>query len=130
MNIITYSVIICPKREFGQVDTMELPQFDRDAIFDLEGQTFIWDKVKANDDIEKHGISFEEAASVFVIDGAEEFEDEEHSDDEDRLIVIGLSKELRVLTVIHCWREDETIIRIISARKATKLEQQLWMRWQ
>ena len=57
---------------------------------------------------------------AFVI---EEFEDEEHSDDEERLIVIGLSKELRVLTVVHCWRENETVIRIISARKATKLEQ-------
>ena len=109
---------------------MENPQFGRDVYFELEGQTFIWDKVKAKENIEKHGISFEEAASVFIITGAEEFEDDEHSDDEERLIVIGLSRELRVLTVIHCWRENDTVIRIISARKATKLEQQLWMRWQ
>ena len=48
--------------------------------------------------------------------------------EEDRLIVVGLSRELRVLTVVHCWREDDTIIRIISARKATQLEQKLWKR--
>jgi uncharacterized DUF497 family protein len=104
------------------------PNNNLDVIYELEGQIFIWDKIKAEKNIEKHGISFEEAASVFIIEGAEEFEDEEHSDDEDRLIVIGLSKELRVLTVVHCWRENETVIRIISARKATKLEQKLWMR--
>ena len=101
---------------------------NRDVTYELEGQIFIWDKVKAESNKEKHGISFEEAATVFIIDGAEEFEDEEHSEDEERLIVIGLSKELRVLTVVHCWRENETVIRIISARKATKLEQKLWMR--
>jgi uncharacterized DUF497 family protein len=97
-----------------------------DVIYELEGQIFIWDNIKAKKNKEKHGISFEEAASVFIIEGAEEFEDEEHSDDEERLIVIGLSKELRILTVVHCWRENETVIRIISARKATKLEQKLW----
>jgi len=103
-------------------------QSERDVIYELEGQTFIWDKVKAQSNIDKHGISFEEASSVFLIDGAEEYEDDEHSGDEERLIVIGFSRDLRVLTVVHCWRENDTIIRIISARKATKLEQQLWMR--
>ena len=106
----------------------ENPGVERDVVFEIEGLLFVWDKVKAESNIAKHGISFEEAASVFTIDGAEEFEDEEHSDDEDRLIVIGLSRELRVLTVVHCWREDDTVIRIISARKATQLEQKLWKR--
>jgi len=101
---------------------------ERDVVYEIEGQCFVWDKIKAESNKTKHGISFEEAASVFIIDGAEEFEDEEHSENEDRLIVIGLSKELRVLTVIHCWRENNTVIRIISARKATKLEQKLWKR--
>ena len=101
---------------------------ERDVVYELQGQIFIWDKNKAESNKAKHGISFEEAASVFLIDGAEEFEDEEHSEDEERLIVIGLSLELRVLTVIHCWRENDTIIRIISARKATSLEQKLWKR--
>ena len=84
--------------------------------------------MKAETNKAKHGISFEEAASVFVIDGAEEFEDDEHSEDEDRFIVLGLSRELRVLMVVHCWREDGTAIRIISARRATQLEQKLWKR--
>ena len=101
---------------------------ERDAVYEIEGQLFVWDKIKAESNKAKHGISFEEAASVFIIDGAEEFEDDEHSDSEDRLIVIGLSRELRVLTVVHCWRENDTVIRIISARKATQLEQKLWKR--
>ena len=101
---------------------------ERDIMYELKGQLFVWDKIKAESNRAKHGISFEEAASVFIIDGAEEFEDDEHSDDEDRLIVIGLSRELRVLTVVHCWRENDTTIRIISARKATQLEQKLWKR--
>jgi uncharacterized DUF497 family protein len=107
---------------------MELSENNRDILYEIDGQVFVWDKVKAENNQVKHGISFEEAASVFMIDGAEEFEDEEHSDAESRLIVIGLSRELRVLTVVHCWRENDTVIRIISARKATKLEQQLWKR--
>jgi uncharacterized DUF497 family protein len=107
---------------------MDISDSNRDCYYEIEGQLFVWDKLKADSNKEKHGISFEEAASVFTIDGAEEFEDVEHSIEEERLIVIGLSSELRVLTVVHCWRESETIIRIISARKATQLEQKLWMR--
>ena len=107
---------------------MEISEHERDVVYEIEGQLFVWDKEKATSNKAKHGISFEEAASVFLIDGAEEFEDDEHSDDEDRLIVIGLSRELRVLTVIHCWRENDTVIRIISARKATQLERKLWKR--
>jgi len=101
---------------------------ERDVVYEIEGLFFVWDRIKAEGNKVKHGISFEEAASVFTIDGAEEFEDDEHSDDEDRLIVVGLSRELRVLTVVHCWRENDTVIRIISARKATQLEQKLWKR--
>ena len=107
---------------------MGIYEHERDVIYEIEGQLFVWDRIKAESNKTKHGISFEEAASVFIIDGAEEFEDEEHSDNEDRLIVIGLSRESRVLTVVHCWRENDTIIRIISARKATQLEQKLWKR--
>ena len=101
---------------------------ERDIVYELEGQFFTWDKVKAESNKSKHGISFEEAATVFMIDGAEEFEDSGHSDDEDRMIVVGLSREMRILTVVHCWRENDTIIRIISARKATHLEEKLWKR--
>ena len=100
----------------------------RDVAYELSGQLFVWDRIKAESNKAKHGISFEEAASVFVIDGAEEFGDDDHSDDEERLIVIGLSREMRILTVVHCWRQDDTVIRIISARKATTLEERLWKR--
>ena len=99
----------------------------RDVVFELEGQIFIWDRNKAEINRKKHGVSFEEAASVFFIDGAEEFLDENHSFDEERFIVIGLSNELRVLVVVHCKKENETVIRIISARKATKSEKNIWM---
>jgi len=101
---------------------------DYDVVYEIDGQIFVWNKIKAENNKTKHGISFEEATSVFMIDGAETFEDEEHSDMEERLIIIGLSQELRVLMVVHCWREDDTVIRIISARKATSLEQKLWKR--
>jgi len=101
---------------------------ERDVSYELDGQLFVWDKLKAESNKAKHGISFEEAASVFIIDGAEEFDDDEHSDYEERLIVIGLSRESRILTVVHCWREGDTVIRIISARKATQVEQKLWKR--
>lgn len=57
---------------------------ERDVIYEIEGQLFVQDKLKADTNKVKHGISFEEAASVFIIDGAEEFEDDDHSYDEDR----------------------------------------------
>ena len=101
---------------------------ERDVAYELGGQLFVWDKIKAKSNKAKHGVSFEEAASVFVIDGAEEFDDDDHSDDEERLIVIGLSLEMRILTVVHCWRESDAVIRIISARKATQVEEKLWKR--
>jgi len=101
---------------------------NHDFLYNLDGQLFVWNIIKAESNIIKHGISFEEAATVFMIDGAEEFEDINHSDDEERFIVIGLSREMRILTVIHCWRENDIVIRIISARKATHLEEKLWKR--
>jgi len=121
-----WSLIIGSNYTKGNVISMEASK--RDVVYELDGQLFVWDNIKAGSNKAKHGISFEEAASVFVIDGAEEFEDSDHSDDEERLIVIGLSREMRVLTVVHCWRENDTVIRIISARKATQLEEKLWKR--
>jgi len=99
-----------------------------DVYYELHGHRFVWDKIKAESNKTKHGISFEEAASVFVLDEQETFLDDEHSYDEERLIIIGLSQALRVLTVVHCLRESDTIIRIISARKATQVELKLWRR--
>ena len=99
-----------------------------DVHYELHGHRFVWDKIKAESNFVKHKISFEEAASVFILDEQETFLDDEHSYDEERLIIIGLSQALRVLTVVHCLRESDTIIRIISARKATQVELKLWRR--
>ena len=85
-------------------------------------QLFEWDTRKNLFNIEKHGIPFKEAATVFSDDNADIIEDERDYDGEKRFKVVGFSKNTRLLTVIHCNREDETVIRIISARRATKTE--------
>jgi uncharacterized DUF497 family protein len=84
---------------------------------------FNWDKNKAKINLTKHKISFEEARSVFDDDSARLIFDPDHSEDEDRFILLGLSCSLKVLVVVHCYKDDENIIRLISARKATKLEE-------
>ncbi len=81
-----------------------------------------WDPAKADENFRKHGISFEEAKSVFFDESAVEFYDDEHSEWEDRFLLLGLSSRLRLLLVCHCYRERAAVIRIISARKATKHE--------
>jgi len=80
------------------------------------------DPQKARANLEKHGISFEEAKSVFFDEYARQFFDEEHSSSEERFIMLGLSNVLRVLVVCHCERSGGDVIRIISARKATANE--------
>jgi len=79
---------------------------------------FEWDKRKEKTNIKKHGVSFEEAQAVFFDENAIQFFDPDHSDDEDRFILLGISFKLRILVVCHCFRESGGIIRIISARKA------------
>lgn len=83
---------------------------------------FEWDPDKALANLEKHGVSFQEAKSVFFDDYARQFFDEEHSSNEERYIMLGLSNQLRVLIVCHCERSGGNVIRIISARKATANE--------
>ena len=83
---------------------------------------FDWDPQKARANRAKHGVSFEEAKSVFYDEFARQFFNEEHSSNEERFIVLGLSNRLRVLVVCHCERASEEVIRIISARKATANE--------
>jgi uncharacterized DUF497 family protein len=84
---------------------------------------FEWDEAKAKSNIEKHGVSFDEAKSVFYDENAIQFYDGSHSSiGNDRFIMLGLSSFLNVLTVCHCERNDGNTIRIISARKATKNE--------
>lgn len=85
---------------------------------------FEWDPDKAAANLKKHGIDFSEAKSVFADERARIIPDPDpdHSEDEDRFVLMGLSLHLRLLIVCHCYRDDDNIIRIISARKATKSE--------
>jgi hypothetical protein len=83
---------------------------------------FEWDERKAAANLRKHGISFEEAKSVFYDERAKLIDDPDHSENEDRFILLGLSSALNVLVVCHCYRTDSGVIRIISARKATARE--------
>ena len=83
---------------------------------------FEWNKNKAQLNDKKHGITFEEAQSIFYDEYALEFFDQEHSLKEERFLMLGLSFKLRVLVACHCIREKGNVIRIISARKATKKE--------
>lgn len=84
---------------------------------------FEWDKKKSKSNTNKHGINFEEAQTIFYDEYAIQFYDPEHSEDEDRFILLGTSFKSKTLVVCHCFREEETTIRIISARKADKNEQ-------
>jgi len=87
---------------------------------------FEWDPSKAAANLKKHGVSFEEAQSVFYDEFAVQFFDEAHSSDEDRFLMLGLSAMARLLIVCHCEREDGDVLRIISARRATARERQLY----
>ena len=84
---------------------------------------FTWDDGKAGENQRKHGISFGEAKTVFYDGNARLQYDPDHSEDEDRFLLLGMSYSWHVLVVCHCYREKDTLIRIISARKATKNEQ-------
>ena len=84
---------------------------------------FEWDERKSRENKRKHKVSFEEAQTVFLDENAIRFFDPDHSQDEDRFIMLGMSFTLRVLVVCHCYRGDDSVIRIISARKADKHEQ-------
>ncbi|MBQ4348085.1 MAG: BrnT family toxin [Clostridia bacterium] len=85
---------------------------------------FEWDENKNEINKKKHKISFEEAQSVFYDPEALLINDPEHSQEEERFIILGLSLKANLLVVCHCYRTSETVIRIISARKATKTETQ------
>jgi uncharacterized DUF497 family protein len=83
---------------------------------------FEWDPSKAATNLKKHQVSFEEARSVFYDEFAVQFFDEENSSEEDRFLMLGMSSGAKLLIVCHCEREQGEVIRIISARKATKRE--------
>jgi uncharacterized DUF497 family protein len=93
----------------------------------MEDIEFSWDARKAKQNLQKHKVSFEEAATVFYDEDAIEFFDPEHSADEDRFLMLGLSGRLRVMVVSYCLRRKGSEIRIISARKATKKEEKVYI---
>ena len=83
---------------------------------------FDWDPAKASMNLKKHQVSFEEARTVFYDDFAVQFFDDDHSASEERFIMLGMSSNARLLVVCHCERGEGEVIRIISARKATRSE--------
>ena len=87
---------------------------------------FEWSQPKARTNLKKHGVSFEEAQSVFYDEYARQFIDDEHSDDEERFILLGRSNKSRLIIVCHCERAGGDVIRIISARKATAKERKYY----
>jgi uncharacterized DUF497 family protein len=87
---------------------------------------FEWDPKKAHANLRKHKVSFEDARSVFSDERALLIDDPDHSGEEDRFVLLGLSHSLRVLVVVHCYRAEGRVIRIISARKADADEQVLY----
>ena len=91
---------------------------------------FEWDATKARINERKHGVSFEEAQTVFADELGLLIHDPDHSESEDRFVLLGFSSSSRALVVCHCYRPDNDMIRIISARKADRRERQLYdQRW-
>ncbi len=88
----------------------------------MEEIKFEWDENKNDINKKKHRISFEEAKTVFYDENALVINDPEHSQEEDRFIILGVSDKTNLLVVCHCYRESDSVIRIISARKATTTE--------
>ena len=87
---------------------------------------FEWDPKKAAANLRKHKVSFEDAQTVFSDERALLIDDPDHSEEEDRFVLLGLSHSLRLLVVVHCYRADNNVVRIISARKADSDEQGLY----
>jgi uncharacterized protein len=89
---------------------------------------FAWDPRKARSNLAKHGVSFEEARTVFLDENARLIDDPDHSHEEERFVLLGYSFQARCLIVNHCYRESESVIRLISARHANPSEAELYWR--
>ncbi len=89
-----------------------------------------WHAAKATENFRKYGVSFDEPETIFSDDHALLLDDPDHSEEEARFLLLGLSSALRVLIVVHFYREADAVIRIVSARKATPTERaQYDARW-
>ena len=89
---------------------------------------FEWDDRKSAQNIRKHGVSFEEAQTVFLDENARLMDDPDHSEDEERFLLLGYSFRARCLIVSHCYQESDYVIRLISARRATAHEEEMYWR--
>ncbi len=96
------------------------------ALVIMENLSFEWDNNKAKSNEVKHGITFEEAKTVFYDTDARVIPDPDHSITENRFIILGISHSVRILIVVHCYSQNDSVIRIISARKAGKNEQKTY----
>ena len=89
---------------------------------------FAWDRRKARSNLVKHDVSFEEAETVFLDDSARLIDDPDHSEEEQRFVLLGYSFRARCLIVNHCYLESDSVIRLISARRATAQEEEMYWR--
>ena len=89
---------------------------------------FAWDPGKARSNLRKHGVSFEEAQTAFLDENGRLLDDPDHSDDEERFVLLSYSFQARCLTVSHCYLEPDSVIRLISARHATAREEKMYWR--
>ena len=94
----------------------------------MKALRFDWGPKKAKANLKNHGVSFEEAQSTFYDEWAILYDDPDHSTDEDRFLLLGMSVRLRTLIVSHCYRESESVIRLISARKAHSEEEKEYLK--
>jgi uncharacterized protein len=108
----------------------ETVDFSRFRVYNVHMSDirFDWDEKKSRENKRRQGVSFEEAQTVFLDENAIRYYDPDHSQDEDRFIMLGMSIRLRVLVVCHCYRSDDKVIRIISARKADQKEEAAYWR--
>jgi len=95
-------------------------------MFEISGRVLDWDAKKIIISIEKHGVSFKMAATAFFDPSAIILDDDFHSQEEDRFILIGENKYNNLLTVCHCYRDNDNIVRIISARKPNQIEKEIY----
>ena len=89
---------------------------------------FAWDRRKARSNLVNHGVSFKEAQTVFLDESARLIDDPDHSGEEERFVPLGYSFRARCLIVSHCYRESDSVIRLISARRATAQEEEVYWR--
>ena len=89
---------------------------------------FAWDRRKARSNLVKHGVSFEEAQTAFLDENARLIDDPDHSEEEERFLLLGYSFQARCLMVSQCYREPDSVIRMISARRATVQEEEVYRR--